>query len=140
MNEPNHMGEGRVMRTETAIACALRIGVWVSATLIAFGLVLSWIVPHPTGFAPEDLSYILTQGTPEPAPVPHTFPQFALGLSILDPGTVIALGLLVLISLPMIRVGLAFILFVLERDYVYIAISLFVFAALISGLLLGKAL
>jgi len=44
------------------------------------------------------------------------------------------LGILVLILTPLLRVALMLVLFVLKRDFVFVAISAIVFAILLLGL------
>jgi uncharacterized membrane protein len=54
-----------------------------------------------------------------------------------DPLAVIALGLLVLIATPVLRVAVSIVTFALERDWVYVAITTLVLCILIASFLLG---
>jgi uncharacterized membrane protein len=56
------------------------------------------------------------------------------GISTARPDDVMRLGILVLILTPLLRVALMLVLFVLERDFVFVAISAIVFAILLLGL------
>ena len=49
-----------------------------------------------------------------------------------------SLGLLLLIALPIARVGMTVVLFLIEGDFVYLGITLFVFAVLIAGIAIGR--
>lgn len=69
---------------------------------------------------------------------PHTLNEVWLGLSGLHPQAVIALGLLLLIAIPVITVTTAAIAFALERDRRFTVIALTVLAVLITSFLLGK--
>lgn len=51
---------------------------------------------------------------------------------------IIMAGLLMLIFLPIARVFAAAIIFFRQKDFVYVALSLFVLAVLLTSLILGK--
>ncbi len=55
-----------------------------------------------------------------------------------DPHSVMTIGLLVLTLVPLGRVAFCFLLFVVERDYTYVALTAYVLAGLVAGLLLGR--
>jgi uncharacterized membrane protein len=55
----------------------------------------------------------------------------------LEPAGLMALGVLVLIATPVIRVGFALVGFVIERDRVYIVVTSIVLALLACGLFFG---
>jgi uncharacterized membrane protein len=59
------------------------------------------------------------------------------GMLALRPYAVISLGLLILIAIPVMCVPVSVIAFVLERDWMYAAITLFVFA--MSSFTIGEA-
>ena len=69
---------------------------------------------------------------------PHTLNDVWIGLAGLHPQAVIALGLLLLIAIPVITVTTAAIAFALERDRRFTVIALTVLAILITSFLLGK--
>jgi uncharacterized membrane protein len=110
---------------ELFISASLRYGVYVSATIVALGIVL-----------------LLVRGTSGyPAGVfPTTIPSLVAGLIQFKTAAIISLGLLLLIATPVFRVAASVLLFLLEKDHLYTVITLFVLAVLISSFLLGKAL
>lgn len=131
----------RLLKTELILSHVLRIGVIACASIIAFGVLLSWINASALHqFSAETLPALVAGKTVDAVEIPRTLSEFSSGLYALHPNVVIALGLILLILLPIIRVGLTVILFLIERDSAYLAITLFVFSVLISGMLLGKAL
>lgn len=74
------------------------------------------------------------------AEIPRSASQLGAGIAALQAEAIIALGLLLLIALPIVRVALTVLLFLFERDYVYLAITFFVLTVLLSGVFFGKAL
>jgi uncharacterized membrane protein len=114
-------------RTEHVIGNLLRAGVLLSTFVVLAGGIL----------------YLARHGT---APVDHHVfrgePQYlrtvsgVLGSAVkLDGPGVIQLGLLLLVLTPIARVVFAAISFALERDFVYVAVSLIVLAVLMYGLM-----
>ncbi len=100
-------------RAEMTISLVLRWGLWLSATVIAVGMVTSWVTPNARGFSTQDLAR-LTQSQGGEAPgVPHHLNEWAAGLAAFDAGTVIALGIVLLIALPVVRVALSAVLFLM---------------------------
>ena len=56
-----------------------------------------------------------------------------------NPHTVLTLGLFVLTLVPLARVAFCFLLFIKERDYIYVGLTAYVLAGLIVGMLVGSA-
>jgi uncharacterized membrane protein len=56
-----------------------------------------------------------------------------------QPHTVIMLGLFILTLVPLARVAFCFLLFVKERDWIYVAFTAYVLAGLIVGVLIGSS-
>ena len=74
----------------------------------------------------------------------HLFGREALGLLLAgvrqgNPHAVLTIGLFTLTLVPLARVGFCFILFIRERDYTYVALTAYVLAGLIAGVLAGSA-
>lgn len=107
---------------EIVLSQVLRAGVLLAVGIISFGVVLSWLDPHPV--------QLLT----------NTHPIYLHGLTQLAPNAVVSLGLIVLVALPVTRVGLTVLLFLQERDYFFSAITAVVFLILLAGFFLGTAL
>jgi uncharacterized membrane protein len=55
-----------------------------------------------------------------------------------NPHAVLTLGLFVLTLVPLARVAFCFLLFIRERDYTYVALTAYVLAGLIVGVLVGS--
>ncbi len=55
-----------------------------------------------------------------------------------NPHAVLTVGLFVLTLVPLARVAFCFILFIRERDYTYVALTAYVLAGLIVGVLVGS--
>jgi uncharacterized membrane protein len=114
------------------VAAFLRYGVLLAAAVIIIGLVLSFVqvgfkvfVSMPRVRAPEvstDLTTLRSVFRELLPPVPEA---------------VMEAGVLLLIATPVLTVGAATIMFAVEKDWMYVAISGFVFAMLILGFVLG---
>lgn len=130
------------LKTELIIAHLLRGGVLTSAVVILAGLIMRLFGAAGPGGAStsEVLGTLLGGQTVGSFRVPHTLDVFVTNLRAFDADTTIAAGLIILIALPVIRVALTIILFALERDYLYLLITSVVFAILLSGIFLGRAL
>jgi len=124
-------------RMDILLSWLLRLGVIVCALIILGGWVLSLV--H-SSTRPSALPR-LTHGEILPeAAVAHSLSDLQEGLVRGSARAWIGAGLLLLIALPILRVGLTVILFGIERDWVYMTFALVVLVMLLSGLLLGKAL
>jgi uncharacterized membrane protein len=55
-----------------------------------------------------------------------------------NPHAVLTIGLFILTLVPLARVAFCFILFIRERDYTYVALTAYVLAGLIVGVLVGS--
>ncbi|HET8841530.1 MAG TPA: DUF1634 domain-containing protein [Ktedonobacteraceae bacterium] len=103
----------------------LQIGVMVSSVIICFGLILSCV--HPDQFSGQHLLRF-----------PHTLGEVGNGLLTWQPQAFIALGLLLLIATPVIRVASSIFGFALQHDRRYVVIASLVLAILLLSFLLGK--
>jgi uncharacterized membrane protein len=117
-------------RTEIIMGNLLRIGVFLAAITVFIGGVLYLFrsglqEPHYTIFKSEPAAYRALSGI------------FQQAFSLNDLG-IIQFGLLLLIATPIARVFFSIIAFILERDYIYILITLIVFCLLMSSLVFGR--
>jgi uncharacterized membrane protein len=55
-----------------------------------------------------------------------------------DPRSIMTLGLMVLTLVPLARVAFCFLLFVKERDGIYVAFTAYVLIGLVAGVILGR--
>jgi uncharacterized membrane protein len=110
----------------------LLFGVILAAAVIAAGVIL--FLDH---YASSDTSYYLSYF---PDKVPHgnfavDLPGILKGLAVLNPFSVIELGLLILLATPVARVFLSIFLFYFDGDTRYVYITLAVFSILLFSIL-----
>src|SRR6185437_664109 len=119
----------------------LRIGVWTSVAIIAFGFALliaqdrdALLHTHRGG-----LEGLLKDGFPgEPAPA-STYSGVISSIRHGQAFGVISLGLLVLLFTPVMRVAISIVAFLIEHDWLYTVITTIVLLLLFTGIVLGKA-
>ncbi|KIL38343.1 membrane protein [Gordoniibacillus kamchatkensis] len=116
--------EKDVSDVELAVSRWLRIGVYVSATVIIFGLIL-FFVRGSSGYQGD--AY------------PNSLPDIVRGIMALRPYAVIMLGIILLILTPVLRVAISVWVFKREGDKLYVGITSIVLVILIVSFLLGKA-
>lgn len=113
-------------RIEIIVGVLLRTGVILAAAVVLFGAVL-YLVHH----GHEIPNYKAFHGEPEslksPIDVLH-------GVTELSARAIIQLGLLLLIATPVARVLFSAIAFAIERDWMYVGITLVVFTVLMFSL------
>lgn len=108
---------------EIIISRWLQFGVLLSAAIMLTGLIM-FIITGQSGYP---------NGT-----YPTSFIVILQGIAQLKPYAIILFGLLILIITPVFRVGVSVIIFLKEKDYLYVRITLLVFMVLIISFLLGK--
>lgn len=111
---------------ETIIGLLLRVGVLIAAAVVAFGAVI-FLWRHGATHA----SYRTFAGVPASLRHPSLIVDDALHLS---GRAVIQLGLLCLIATPVARVVFSAVAFLIERDYLYVVITLIVLGTLLFSL------
>jgi uncharacterized membrane protein len=122
------MAQNRLDKTlETVIGYTLRIGVTAAAVLVFAGGVYYLI---ENAFAPTD--YHTFHPAAKHSLDLSAIAQNALALNSLG---IIQLGLLVLVATPIARVILSVITFALERDLLYVAVTVVVLAVLLYSFL-----
>jgi uncharacterized membrane protein len=124
----------RVFRAELLIANVLRYGVLLCLCVVGVGLALRFAQPGNA----DTVAALLSGLTPGEYHPPATVAALGAGLARLDADTVIALGLLLLIALPVVRVALTTLIFLRERDWAFVGITLVVLAVLFTGIFLGN--
>ncbi len=106
----------------------------VISKFLMFGVVLSAIIIF-IGF----MMFLVTGKSGYPGSTYPTNPiNIFRGLVQLKPYGIILTGLLVLIATPVFRVGVSIIVFVKEKDYLYVKITSLVFIILMISFILGK--
>lgn len=115
--------KSNIEEVEIIISKSLQIGVLASAAVTLIGF-LMFLITGSSGYAG------------------NTFPTNLLvifqGVAALKPYAIILTGLFILILTPVFRVGVSIIVFMKEKDYLYVKITAVVFAILIVSFLLGK--
>jgi uncharacterized membrane protein len=112
---------------DTAITMLLRIGVLLSVGIIAVGMVIA--------FVHEPASFSTSPG----AQFPNTIGEVIAGARHGSGQAIMMAGLLVLIATPVARVALSIVIFVIERDRIYAAITAAVFVILMIAFAVGRA-
>ncbi len=125
---------------ELVISYGLRAGVLLSAAVILVGI-LWFALTQDTGYAPvrpHQLQDILTFHQADgPGFFPTSLPAVLSGAAAGKPYAIIGLGMLLLILTPVVRVALSVFFFLAQRDWLYVAITLFVLAVLALSLFAG---
>ena len=118
-----------------AITMLLRTGVLVSVLIIALGLVITF-VDHPDYLSSRPaLGELTSPGTH----FPNTIGEVAKGVGGGNGEAITMAGLLVLIVTPVARVALSIVIFIIERDRLYAAITAAVFVILMIAFAVGRA-
>lgn len=113
------------LEMNVVIAWILQGGVLLSSAIICVGLALLFV--HPEQLSGQNALAF-----------PHTLGQVRDGLLGLRPQAFVAVGLLLLIATPVMRVAISILAFAKEHDRRYVVITTIVLAILITSFLLGK--
>ena len=134
----NHT-DAQTLRVELFIAQLLRWGVVISFVIVAVGIG-AVVVTGQTGshqIRLDDLDSIVQyRVSPD---FPNSLGAVLSGVIVLKPYAIIALGLLVLIAIPVVRVAVSVVAFALERDWQYVVITAFVLGMLLLSFAIGEA-
>lgn len=107
-------------RLELFVSGILRLGVALSGLLILVGLGLTaWSGDVSCPYGVLSLEWVLW------------------GDPFLEPSHVLFLGFLVLVATPMTRVAVSVIAYVMDRDWVYAAITGLVLIVMVAGMFMG---
>ncbi|TMI21345.1 DUF1634 domain-containing protein [Candidatus Bathyarchaeota archaeon] len=114
------------------LGIVLRVGVLLSGGVIAIGAAL-FVANHSLDDTSAYLQY-------NPGLIPHgNFPvslaSISSGLLSLNPFSIIALGFLVLLATPIVRVALSLFLFAAEKDRMFVYLTATVLAILLFSML-----
>lgn len=120
------MGAGGKVSMSYVISSLLKYGVIASTAIIALGVVLTFA--HPPSSFPDSFQQLVSTnyGAPQGG-----LSGLASGLEAGDSGSVLMLGLLVLLATPVVRVAASAVLFAAGRDKTYVVITLLVLSVLL---------
>jgi uncharacterized membrane protein len=121
-------------RAEILLGSLLRGGVLICVALILLGLAVT-LIRHPDYATDRGMLERLT--TPGAA-FPHTPSAVASELGQFRGRAIITLGLLVLIATPVVRVATSIVVYITQRDWLYVVLTSLVLAILILSGFLGK--
>ena len=113
-------------RIEVIIGVLLRTGVLLAASVVLIGGVTTWYATVARGRITPAF-----HGEPEGL---KSIPGIAEGMAGLHGQAIIQFGLLLLIATPVARVAFSAVGFAMERDYMYVVITLIVLAILLYSL------
>ncbi len=118
-------------RINELLSILLLTGVALAALVVLFGGTL-YLTRHQV----PNTNYHMFQGEPEPL---RSIPGIVREASAFRGTGLIQLGLLILIATPVARVAFSLTVFMCQRDWVYAAVTLFVFVLLLYSLFGGQA-
>lgn len=126
------------LRVELLISEVLRWGVWASLALLVAGTLLCFVYSHDYGAGGgtvEDMKRLIESSEG----FPRSLAWLGEGLAHARGQAIVVLGLLLLISTPVIRVLISVFGFLLEGDRIYVVATSIVFLLLVLSFVLGKA-
>lgn len=107
---------------EVMIGRVLRAGVILSICVVIAGMAITF-VKSPESFSPQ----------PGVRSFPKTIGEVVAGVRSGSGEAIVMLGLLILIATPVARVALSIVLFIVERDRLYVMITTAVLLILLVG-------
>ena len=120
---------------EQYIGKLLRYGVILSSIITVFGGIIYLFQHHAktADYAP------IPSGQPFPGVDEYLreLNTIISGVLSFDGAAIIQLGVIVLIATPIIRVAFSAISFLIEKDYLYVGITLLVLAIILANMILG---
>lgn len=117
------MENNNIDDVELIISKSLKVGVSLSAIIMFVGFLL-FLITGNSGYANNTYPTNLT--------------QIFQGLVALKSYAIILTGLFILILTPVFRVGVSILVFLKEKDSLYVKITALVFAILMVSFFLGK--
>jgi uncharacterized membrane protein len=114
-------------RIEIMLGNLLRFGVLLAAMVVLLGAAI-----YLAGYAGQPANFSIFRGE---AAALRSLPAIFVGAIQMHGQSIIQLGLLLLIATPVARVVFSAIGFAIERDYLYVGLTLFVLAVLLYSLM-----
>ena len=120
---------------DTAISVLLRGGVFLSTAVVILGVVLTF-VHHPQYVSDRTA---LTELVDPAGSYPHNVREVLSGARGRHGQSIVMIGLLLLVATPVARVAFSIVVFLIERDGMYAAMTAVVLFLLLLSLFLGIA-
>lgn len=139
MEQTQNHNDAQTLRVELFIAQLLRWGVVLSFVIVAAGIG-AVVVTRQTGYHQirlDDVGSVVQYRVPPD--FPNSLSAVFDGVIAFKPYAIIALGLLVLIAIPVVRVAVSVVAFAQERDWQYVVITAFVLGMLLLSFAIGEA-
>lgn len=133
MSEVIDTGEPRWV--DTAISWLLRGGVLISIAVVMVGIALTF-AHHPDYFRSRPALGTLTAGAVH---YPNHLGDVLQGVRNGRGQAIVMAGLLLLIATPVARVAFSIVVFIIERDRLYVAITAAVLTVLLISFAIGRA-
>jgi uncharacterized membrane protein len=127
-------GAAKVHQVEMVLSTLLRSGVVLSLTIIVLGTLLSFAHHPDYTSSTGELRRLTRPG----AVFPIAISQVVSGLGRFEGRAVVVLGLLLLIATPVMRVAVSVLIFVHQRDWIFVVITSVVLVLLILSFFLGR--
>lgn len=127
--------EEKVRKVEIVISLVLRSGVILSVLIIVVGLGLMFA--HHSAYLPITGQFSYRELTSKSTPFPHSFGSLTHSIAEGEGRGVVALGVLILILTPVLRVAVGVLSFLYEKDPPMALITLYVLAVLIGSFFLA---
>lgn len=124
----------RVRSVELLISRLLRIGVRTSLTVVVVGIVVMFA--HHPEYLNSRAAFVNLTGPA--AEFPHTFSTIARDLGHVQGRALIALGLALLVLTPIMRVAVSVVIYLVQRDWVFVVITVLVLTLLAGSFWLGR--
>jgi uncharacterized membrane protein len=137
----NPADHSTIGRAEYWISLVLRSGVILCGAVLGAGLLKALAFPESTN-APTSalLTRLLQNQVLDDFHPISSASELIHGLLRFDSVTLMTLGILLLIALPIFRVAFTGLVFLYERDWTFVLICLTVLGVLLTGIFLGRAL
>jgi uncharacterized membrane protein len=123
--------EERILRVWTPVI--LRT-ILITAVVVLIGGLFSMVWQSP-GYYVEHFRRLQDGGPYEQR---EQWSQLAITALHGDPHAIMTIGLMVLTLVPLARVAFCFLLFIKERDNIYVLLTAYVLAGLVFGVVLGR--
>lgn len=129
--------EEKIRQTEVAISLVLRIGVTLSVIVLAIGLGVSF--SHHPSYSSFTGAYSYHALTSPHSVFPHSLGGLVKSLQAGQGRGIVVVGVIILILTPVLRVAVAVLSFMYEKDPPMTIVTLFVLFVLIGSFFLGAA-